>query len=72
MYINSKALVVIKSFQGFSVDGALHSIPIFVEQGLLIDDLKAATILRHARQPEVDFLRSWTMVLNKCLGKSSP
>ena len=26
--------------------------PIFLEQGLLIDDLKEGTILRHARQPK--------------------
>ena len=53
-----QVFVVINSFQGFSVDGALHSISFFLEQGLLIDDLKAATILSHARQPEVDFLLS--------------
>ena len=28
-------------------------------------------ILSDARQPEVDFLHSWAMILNQFLGKSS-
>ena len=57
----------ISQLQGICVDQQLPRVlrrwcialfPIFLEQGLLIDDLKAATILSHARQQEVDFLRS--------------
>ena len=33
---------MIDSFLGFSVDGALHSISHFLEQRLLIDDLKTS------------------------------